>query len=156
MKNEKAMSTIRRLGVSLIGTCIPFLAHADSVLNEKELRAQCSSLHFSQVDVRACLEGRANQSQRELKQAEQTAVSALAQWDEDDGYISLSKADLTRSNKMFVRYRDAQCAFASSLRGGGAGDSHEMSRLACVAELNNRRATELRSAVSDLPKKPPQ
>lgn len=55
MKNEKAMSTLRRVGVSLIA-CFPFFGHANSVLSEKELRAQCSSLHFSQVHVRACLE----------------------------------------------------------------------------------------------------
>ncbi|PHP90694.1 hypothetical protein CFB52_003385 [Burkholderia sp. AU18528] len=41
----------------------------------------------------------------------------------------------------------------SSLGGGAIGNALEMRRLACVAELNNRRAAQLRDAVSDLPLK---
>ncbi|MEB2502855.1 MULTISPECIES: hypothetical protein [Burkholderia] len=41
----------------------------------------------------------------------------------------------------------------SSLGGGAIGNALEMQRLACVAELNNRRAAQLRDAVSDLPLK---
>ncbi|WP_341829819.1 lysozyme inhibitor LprI family protein [Caballeronia zhejiangensis] len=152
MKNEKAMSTLRRVGVSLIA-CFPFFGHANSVLSEKELRAQCSSLHFSQVHVRACLEEKANQSERDLKQAEQNAISALAQWDEDDRFSRAARAGLSTSNKSFTQYREAQCKFSASLNGGAAGNSHEIRRLACIAELNSRRAEQLRSAASELPSK---
>ncbi|WP_406805837.1 lysozyme inhibitor LprI family protein [Burkholderia semiarida] len=77
----------------------------------------------------------------------------LAQWDEDAKYINLAKIRLAASQKAFVKYRTAQYAFASSLGGGAIGNALEMQRLACVAELNNRRAAQLRDAVSDLPLK---
>ncbi|WP_250480529.1 lysozyme inhibitor LprI family protein [Caballeronia sp. GAOx1] len=110
-------------------------------------------LHFSQVHVRACLEEKANQSERDLKQAEQNAISALAQWDEDDRFSRAARAGLSTSNKSFTQYREAQCKFSASLNGGAAGNSHEIRRLACIAELNSKRAEQLRSAASELPSK---
>ncbi|WP_232444384.1 lysozyme inhibitor LprI family protein [Burkholderia ubonensis] len=52
-----------------------------------------------------------------------------------------------------MKYREAQCEFSASLSGGGAGNAHEMGRLACIAELNTRRVEQLRNAVSGLPLK---
>ena len=75
-------------------------------------------------------------------------VSALSKWDEDDKYIKESKAKFAAANKEFIRYRKAQCAFGSSLSGGGVGGVREMGRLGCVTELNNRRAQQLLDAVS--------
>jgi len=77
----------------------------------------------------------------------------LTKWDEDPKYSSQAKAKLIASNKAFGQYRDAQCAFASALGGGAIGNALEMGRLACVAELNGRRAFQLRDLVSDLPMK---
>ncbi|WP_230961952.1 lysozyme inhibitor LprI family protein [Burkholderia anthina] len=60
---------------------------------------------------------------------------------------------LAASNKEFAKYRAAQCEFSASLSGGGAGNAHEMGRLACVAALNGARVEQLRNAVSELPSK---
>jgi len=37
------------------------------------------------------------------------------------------------------------------LSGGAAGNAREMGKLACQAELNQRRARQLRDAVAELP-----
>ena len=76
---------------------------------------------------------------------------SLTQWDEDSKYINVAKAKPVASNREFPRYRDTECEFSASLSGGGAGNAHEMGRLACVAVLNNRRAEQLRNAVANLP-----
>ena len=119
--------------------------------SERALREECSA--FSQAGMRACLAAKATESQQRLTQAEEAAASAITRWDEDLSYTRAALAKLAASSKDFSRYRGAQCAFAASLRGGGAGNAHEMGRLACVAELNGRRAAQLRDAVSDLPPK---
>lgn len=77
-------------------------------------------------------------------------VNALSKWDEDGKYISLTKAKIAASSKEFARYRKAQCEFLASLSGGGAGNAYEMGRLACVAELNGRRAEQLSDAAANL------
>ena len=118
------------------------------VLGERALREECSG--FSEVGIQNCLTRKAEKSQKTLLQAEEKAAGILAKWDEDDKYIYQAKTRLTTSNKVFVKYRETQCDFASSLSGGGVDGSHEMRRLACVAELNNRRAQQLLDAVSDM------
>lgn len=126
-------------------------AQAAAVQGERALREECSA--NSQADMRGCLAGKADDSQKALKQAEDAALGTLAKWDEDAKYVNAAKAALGAANKAFARQREAQCAFAASLGGGGAGNAREMLRLACVAELNNRRAEQLRDAVSSLPLK---
>ncbi|WP_313620356.1 hypothetical protein [Achromobacter sp.] len=37
------------------------------------------------------------------------------------------------------------------MSGGAAGNAREMGKLACQAELNQRRARQLRDAVAELP-----
>jgi len=112
------------------------------------LREQCSE--FSQAGMRDCLAKKADESQQTLTRAEYDAVSALKKWEEDDRYVRMAKANLAASNRTFVQYRTAQCKFSASLSGGGAGDSHEIRRLACVAELNGNRAEQLHDAASAL------
>lgn len=101
--------------------------------------------------MRDCLAKKADDSQKALKQIEDKVVGVLSTWDEDDKYISLAKEKLARSSKEFTKYRETQCEFSVSLGGGGAGNTREMGRLACVAELNGRRAEQLRHAVANLP-----
>lgn len=103
--------------------------------------------------MRDCLAKKAEDSQKALRQAEEKAAGTLTQWDEDSKYVNQAKGKLARSNKEFAKYRETQCRFAASLSGGGAGNAHEMRRFACAAELNNRRAEQLRDTVSDLPLK---
>jgi Lysozyme inhibitor LprI len=126
----------------------PEAASTDFVLSEHALREECSA--FSQAGIRDCLAKKADVSQKILRQAENYMVSALSKWDEDGEYISLAKAKIAASSKDFVRYRNAQCEFSASLSGGGAGNAYEIGRLACVAELNGRRAEQLRNAAANL------
>lgn len=123
-------------------------AHA---IEERALREACSAL--SQAGMRDCLSKKAADSQEDLRQARNHAISILSKWDENAKYAGRSKFELTASDKNFEKYRDAHCKFRASLSGGGAGNSHEILRLACVAELNSTRAHQLRDAVADLPLK---
>ncbi|ATQ79170.1 hypothetical protein CR152_28745 [Massilia violaceinigra] len=102
---------------------------------------ECSE--FSQAGMRECLAKKAIDSAASLKKAEARAADAISRWDEDANYIKAAQAKLRESGAAFARYRQAQCAFATSLAGGGAGNSHEISRLACVADMNAQRAMEL-------------
>lgn len=106
---------------------------------------------FSQADIRDCLGMHAFKSATLLKNAEAETVAALGKWDEDEGYVTTARAKLKQANTAFARYRDAQCGFATSLAGGAAGNSHEISRLACVADLNVQRAQRLTSDAKSLP-----
>jgi hypothetical protein len=147
------MCTVKLIGVCL-AVYLPVSALAvstDVVLGERAMREECSA--FSQAGMRDCLAKKAESSQSALRQAEDNATSTLSKWDEDKKYINHARAKLTESNKDFAKYRDAQCAFASSLGGGAVGHAVDMRRLACVSELNNRRAEQLHDAVSDLPLK---
>ncbi len=102
---------------------------------------QCNQ--FSQFDIRECLKKLATDSAAALKQAEARAAAAIASWDESDTYIKDAGAKLRAANASFARDRQVQCAFASSLIGGGAGNSHEIKRLACVADMNARHTFQL-------------
>lgn len=147
------MRTLNLVRCSL-AAWLPALAIAASAapaLGERALREECSGA--SQSDMRDCLAKKAESSQRALRQAEEKAASALSQWDEDGRYVSQAKARLAASHKAFSRYRETQCDFSASLSGGGAGNAREMRRLACVSELDARRAEQLRDAFSDLPMK---
>ena len=144
--------------LKLIGCCpatlLPALAPAASTAppaGERALREECSAA--SQSEMRACLAKRAERSLRELRQIEENVAGTLSKWDEDSKYVSQAKARLAASHREFSKYREAQCDFSASLSGGGAGNSRELRRLACVSELNDRRAEQLRDAVSDLPLK---
>lgn len=147
------MRTMKLIGFCL-AACLPVWAVAtstDPAIGERALREECSA--YSQAGMRDCLAKRAESSQKALRQAEEKVANTLSKWDEDNKYVNQAKAELAASNKEFAKYREAQCEFTASLSGGGAGHAHEMGRLACVAELNNRRAVQLRDAVSDLPLK---
>jgi len=131
----------------------PILAFAspdESVFSERALREECSDAYFSQVEVRECLAKKAADSQQALQQAEAQMVSTFAKWDEWESVITRAKANLAASNKSFIKYRYDQCELVASLGGGAIGAALDMGRLACVAELNNRRAAQLRDAVSGL------
>jgi len=101
--------------------------------------------------MRDCLAKKAHESEQALKQAEKDVSAVLSKWDEDTKYINFAKKKFAASEKAFAKYREEQCAFAASLGGGAIGNTLDMGRLACVAELNSRRAEQLRNAVTDLP-----
>ncbi|MFT8891878.1 MAG: lysozyme inhibitor LprI family protein [Acetobacter papayae] len=144
--------------MKLLGVCLAvylpvsaLAASTDPAPGERALREECSA--FSQTGMRDCLAKKAENSQQTLQQAEEDVARRLSKWDEDRKYVSQARAKLTESNKDFAKYRDVQCAFSSSLGGGAIGNAIDMRRLACIAELNDRRVAQLRNAVSDLPLK---
>lgn len=144
------MNCIKFIGLCLVAL-LPVTTFAISttvILDERALREECSA--FSQAGMRECLEKEVVKSHKALQKAEKKALNTLSEWDEKPKYISQAKANLIAANQDFARYRDTQCKFASSLGGGAAGNALEIQRLACVAELNNRRANQLREAISDL------
>ena len=133
-----------------ITASLPLNAFAKSngaILSEREFRLECA---YEITGVRECLQKKQHATEVDLKRAEEKVQESFGRWDEDQKYINIAKARLVASKKTFVKYREAQCAFASSLGGGAIGNALEMQRLACVAELNNRRAEQLRDAVSDM------
>lgn len=126
-------------------------ASADAVQSERQAREECSD--NSQDGMRECLAKKAQASTAELAKAEQRVRAAIAKWDEDAQYLERAKARLDAASKQFAQYRDAQCAFNASLSGGGAGNSNEIRRLACVNELNLTRIVQLQAALLELPQK---
>lgn len=124
-------------------------ARAAAPQDERAIREQCSA--DSEAGVHDCLEKKAHESEKALEDAEHKAGDALAKWDEDANYVNWAKTRLQLSSKAFERYREAQCAFAASMGGGAIGNALDMRRLACMTELNDRRAEQLRAASTDLP-----
>ncbi|MCY1539992.1 hypothetical protein D9M68_756060 [compost metagenome] len=122
-------------------------------MNERELRIECSNEAFSMAAMRTCLDKKQAQSEAVLKRAEAQARRGISRWDEDEKYIDLAKTRLAVSGRIFAKYRTEHCAFAASMGGGAIGNALEMGRAACVAELNQRRAEQLRLLVSELPPK---
>jgi len=99
------------------------------------------------------LEQKAKISERALTQAEEKLNAAFATWDVDAKYVTLSKSNFSDSTKIFSNYRKAQCELSASLGGAAIGTALQLRRLACIAELNNRRAAQLRGAAADLNKR---
>jgi Arc/MetJ-type ribon-helix-helix transcriptional regulator len=128
---------------------LPLFAHGeDDTPTESELFESCSE--FSQAGIRDCLEEKAKESEKVLQQAERDALDKLTKWDESDRYIQKSRANMSAAAGEFARYRKAHCAYSASLIGGGAGNGYEQGRFCCIAELNFRRAKQLRDSVNDL------
>lgn len=147
------MRTMRLVGFCLAAYLpVSVLAATNApALDERALREECSA--FSQAGMKDCLGKNAKNSRKALRLAEEKVARTLSEWNEDQKYINQAEFKLEASNRDFVKYRDAQCGFASSLGGGAIGTALDMRRLACVSELNNRRAGQLHDAVSDLPLK---
>jgi C4-dicarboxylate-specific signal transduction histidine kinase len=136
---------------ALAGLVLACDAWAGTVQDERAAREECSA--YSEAGMRECLAKKASASSAALKQAEDKVRNTLAKWDEDAKYVSLARSKLEASTKEFTKYRQAHCAFNASLGGGAIGNALEMMRLACVFELNIRRAEQLKSAIVDLPTK---
>jgi uncharacterized protein YecT (DUF1311 family) len=133
---------------------LPSAAFATSAIptpSERTLRLECGNAFFSQADVHDCLAEKAEDSLKKLRESEKETVAALSKWVQDEKYITYSKARLAASNLEFIKYRDLHCKFMTSLGGSAIGNALEIGRLACVAELNYRRAQQLRDAVLDVP-----
>ncbi|CAN7408455.1 DUF1311 domain-containing protein [Trinickia sp. LjRoot230] len=126
-------------------------SRAATLQDERAIREQCSE--YAEAGMRDCLDKSVRESEKALNDAERKTLDAISKWDEDAKFIGLAKNKLRSSGKAFTEYRAAQCAFAASLGGGAIGNALDMRRAACVAELNNRRAEQLRSAAGNLPQR---
>jgi uncharacterized protein YecT (DUF1311 family) len=100
--------------------------------------------------VRECLDKQAKESEARMKAAETAFTIAVDRWDTDAKYAKQTRQKLSEAAAAFIKYRAAQCAWATSLGGGAIGNALEMRRLACVAELNLRRADSLQSSAREL------
>lgn len=148
--------SIKLSPILLWGVCI-FSAHAgDAAFSERALRENCSSANVSQEQVKACLDQEVSKSEHALQQAGQAVDGAVSMWDEEPQYLRETAEKLAASRQPFLAYRDKQCNFMASLSAGAAGHSHEIRRLACIAELNYRRAAQLQAAIAELPLKSPR
>jgi uncharacterized protein YecT (DUF1311 family) len=139
------------LGLTLSAPAFSNTDASRVIPNERTLREACSA--YSEAGMRDCLAAKARESYNALVQVENQLRAALSRWDEDAKHIRLAQAKLAASDKAFIQYRDAQCAFAASLGGGAIGNALEMRRFACIAELNHRRAKLLHDALSGFPSK---
>jgi len=117
--------------------------------SEYAIRLACGNEFFSMADVRECLDKKEVESETNLKRAEANLLRAIAKWDIEPPYIAASKAKLAAARKSFAKYREDQCAYAKSVGGTAIGNALEMRRAACVAELNNQRAEQLRISAAD-------
>ena len=112
---------------------------------------QCGA--YSQAEMRGCLKKVFDESNERLRHAEEQAFSALAGWDEDAKFIDLAKKKLQASSKAHQQYRDAQCAFVSTLAGGAIGHAVELRRISCIIKLNVERTQQLKTESATLPLK---
>ena len=146
------MSIIKYFGICLF-TYLPLSALAAqtvTIASERELRIECSNSTPSEADMTECLKAKALKSQKELQNTETKLIKKLSEWYEEPSYINKAKANLTASNKEFIKYRDAQCKFNYSLGGGAIENALEMRLFACIAELNNRRNQQLIDLMSNI------
>lgn len=114
---------------------------AADLQGESTVLEQCGA--FSEAGMRDCLATKVAASSAALQRAEDQTFVALSKWDEDAKYVVSAQGKLRASSKAFAQYREAQCAFTSSLGGGAIGNALEIRRLACVAGLNAVRAQQL-------------
>jgi uncharacterized protein YecT (DUF1311 family) len=113
----------------------------------------CSLQNFSQVAFGNCLKAYVGESAARLAKAETDAMARIENWDEDVRYRAQARGALATSNAEFLSFCTRECAFASALAGGSIGTAHEHWRLACVYELNIRRAASLDGFVAGLPQR---
>lgn len=106
-------------------------------------RQECS-IERSHVEMRACLQVKAQTSANELGNVEANMRKSLAAWDQDPVYIKRSTSIFDSSAKQFTLFRTQQCEFIASLAAGGNGQGDL--RLSCVSDLNEKRIAQIKQA----------
>jgi uncharacterized protein YecT (DUF1311 family) len=122
---------------------------AISTLDIPALLDECDA--YSMAGMRECLAGKVEDSLKVLQRAERNAADILSKWDDFKPVVIEAQKKFAISNKEFAKYRDKECEFMNSL--GGSTNYREHLRLTCIAELNYRRADQLRTATSGMPAK---
>ncbi len=105
------------------------------------VRAACGA-DRSHVEMRACLEAKADASSRELRSAQNEMRKLLAAADQEPTHIKRSISEFNSSVKQFSRFRTQQCEFIASLAAGGNGQDDL--RLSCLYELNGQRIAQIK------------
>ena len=143
------MHLIPCLAWCLLG-CLPMGAALAQTHSQLALRHHCSETFFSQIEVKTCLEQALTASADALQKSEEAFDHALQNWDQAPRHIQAARKHLKASQKEFVEYRTQQCNLLSAINGSAAGNAFELRRLACNAELNNRRAEQLQEGVQEI------
>lgn len=145
--------TLRRLAAALL-LASPLLAlHAGAAEAAPPVDPLDDCEQYSMAGKHDCLAKLAGDSALALKQAQAEAAAAIARWDEIDRYIKVAGTKLKASNAAFAAHRDAQCALAMAVVGGGAGNARDSKRLGCVVRMNLQRAGDLASETGNLARK---
>jgi uncharacterized protein YecT (DUF1311 family) len=144
---------IKFVGLAIALTSTTTFCYAENESQTSFMPAVQDCSGFSQSEKKDCLAQNAIASEKMLTQAEQKIVSNFAKWDESPQFVNKARVAFTQSTKAFVQFRNAQCAYASALGGGSAGNTHEILRLTCVAELNSWRTEQLLNGIAKLPLK---
>lgn len=121
-----------------------------AIQSERELREECS---FELGGMRECLEKKQTASEMTLKKSQTDVYQVLEKWDEDEKYIKIAQQNFSAGEGEFIAYREKYCQFSASLGGGAIGNALDIQRIACITELNNHHAKQLRDAIADLPLK---
>jgi uncharacterized protein YecT (DUF1311 family) len=137
----------RYCSILLLALCLtPAIVSAQRSVEAEEACYKAAS----QVEARACLEKRAAQSEREVREAEAKFRSAIAIEVEESDAPRTALTAFDAASKTYAQYRRAQCDLQASLAFGGTGSRDR--RWLCQIELDSGRVADLRRAMALLHK----
>ena len=128
---------IARVALLFLAACVSASASAQEAA---AARQECSDGR-SHVEMRACLQAKAQTSAGELRKAEDEMRRSLMAWREEPIHVKRSLSEFEASLKQFSRYRQQHCELVASLAAGGNGQGDL--RLSCIYELNAKRMAQL-------------
>ena len=109
---------------------------ANSAPSAQDLYNQCSEDFFVSSDIVVCLTAKLAASEKRLVKEQQHAVVVLDQWHVEPAYKEKAREKFLENNKEFKKYKKDYCNFSMSMMGGSESNSHEISRISCVASQN--------------------
>ncbi|MFT8656780.1 MAG: hypothetical protein ABF785_08775 [Acetobacter papayae] len=109
---------------------------ANAATSAQDLYNQCSEDFFVSSDIVVCLAKKLAASEKRLVKEQQHAVAVLDQWHVDPEYKEKAREKFLENNKEFKKYKKYYCNFSMSMMGGSESNSHEISRISCVASQN--------------------
>lgn len=101
----------------------------------------------------ACTKAQRTASKHNMLQAEKELAEKLAAWDADAESVRTAGQNMLYARHTFKQYRAAQCRLAATLAGASAA-AQNIRRNTCMAELNNRRAEQIRALADSMPQRP--
>ncbi|WP_315360755.1 hypothetical protein [Neisseria bacilliformis] len=105
------------------------------------------------ADAARCAKAQMSRSKRNLLAAEKELADKLAAWGADEQSAHAAGQYMIYARHTFKQYRAAQCQLAATLSGAPAA-AQNIRRNTCKAELNNRRAEQIRALADNLPQRP--